>query len=92
VHAQTDVWSGAKSTARCPGSKWCPAKITATEFCHAMRSAATFRAANAVGNEIEAAYQRALNGIRATLRGEQPNRPEDPFFCGTRPRCFWTLG
>ena len=25
------------------------------------------------------AYQRALNGIRARLRGEEPTRPEDPF-------------
>jgi integrase len=57
------------------------------------------QAASAVGNEIEAAYQRALNGIRATLRGEEPNRPEDPFLlrdattllldCGLRPdECF----
>lgn len=36
-------------------------------------------AAAAVGNEIEAAYRRALNGIRATLRGQEPNKPEDPF-------------
>jgi integrase len=32
-----------------------------------------------IGTGIEEAYQRALNGIRARLRGEEPMRPEDPF-------------
>ena len=52
-----------------------------------------------IGTGIEEAYQRALNGIRARLRGEEPMRPEDPFIlrdattllldCGLRPdECF----
>jgi len=56
-------------------------------------------AATAIGNGIEEAYRRALEGIRATMRGEQPSKPEDPFLlrdatallidCGLRPdECF----
>jgi integrase len=56
-------------------------------------------AAAAIGKDIQESYQRALTGIRATLRGEQPQRPEDPFLlrdvatilidCGLRPEeCF----
>ena len=55
--------------------------------------------ATAIGNSIEEAYQRALNGIRATMRNGQPIKPEDPFIlrdattllidCGLRPdECF----
>jgi hypothetical protein len=36
-------------------------------------------AAAKVGEDIQAAYQRALGGIRATMRGQKPTRPEDPF-------------
>lgn len=57
------------------------------------------QAATTVGNEIEAAYERALSGIRATLRGKEPIKPRDPFQlrdvttllidCGLRPdECF----
>jgi integrase len=53
----------------------------------------------AIGEDILWAYQRALEGIRATKRGEEPIRPEDPFLlrdtatvltdCGLRPEeCF----
>lgn len=57
------------------------------------------KAATAVGEGIEEAYQRALEGIRATQRGEQPVKPRDPFLlrdvftvlidCALRPEeCF----
>ncbi len=56
-------------------------------------------AATAIGEAIQEAYQRALMGIRATMRGKQPIKPEDPFLlrdvatvlldCGLRPEeCF----
>ena len=56
-------------------------------------------AASVIGLEIEQAYQRALEGIRARLRGEQPIEPQDPYLlrdvttllvdCGLRPEeCF----
>jgi integrase len=56
-------------------------------------------AATTIGNGMEEAYQRALNGVRATLRGEEPKRRGDPFIlrdattlivdCGLRPdECF----
>ena len=35
-------------------------------------------AAQQTGEEILAAYRRALTGIRARLRGEEPMEPEDP--------------
>ena len=55
--------------------------------------------AQAVGAAVLEAYHRALSGIRATLRGEQPNKPDDPYRlrdmatllidCGLRPdECF----
>jgi len=55
--------------------------------------------ATAVGDQIQASYQHALEGIRATMRSEQPIKPEDPFLlrdvttllidCGLRPdECF----
>jgi integrase len=56
-------------------------------------------AATAIGGDIQESYRRGLEGIRATMRGEQPVRPEDPFLlrdaatalidCGLRPEeCF----
>jgi integrase len=52
-------------------------------------------AAAAIGERSLRAYDRALEGIRATLRGEQPIKPTDPFLlrdvvtvlldCGLRP-------
>jgi len=58
-----------------------------------------FAAAIAIGYGIEEAYGRALTGIRATLRGQGPIKPDDPFLlrdvttllidCGLRPdECF----
>jgi integrase len=55
--------------------------------------------ATAIGEGILGAYERALDGIRATKRGEEPIRPEDPFLlrdtttvlidCALRPEeCF----
>ncbi len=52
-----------------------------------------------IGDGILAAYERALRGIRAIARGEQPIKPEDPFLlrdvatvlldCGLRPEeCY----
>jgi len=53
-----------------------------------------FRAAQIIGEDIENAYSRALEGIRA-MRGQEPIKPEDPFLlrdltallidCGLRP-------
>jgi integrase len=52
------------------------------------------RAATGLGDELEASYRRALNGIRATRRGEQPTRPDAYLLrdvsmilidCGLRP-------
>jgi integrase len=56
-------------------------------------------AATALGDAILEAYERALKGIRATERGEQPIKPQDPYRlrdaamvlldCGLRPEeCF----
>ena len=56
-------------------------------------------AATNIGEDIRESYRRALEGIRATLRREQPIQPEDPFLlrdaatilidCGLRPEeCF----
>jgi integrase len=56
-------------------------------------------AAQRIGEGILAAYERALKGIRATARDEQPVKPEDPFLlrdvatvlldCGLRPEeCY----
>ena len=39
---------------------------------------AYFEASNNIGNETIAAYERALKGIRATKRGEEPIKPKDP--------------
>jgi integrase len=57
------------------------------------------KAAAAIGAGIEEAYQSALEGIRATQRGEQPTKPRDSFLlrdvftilidCALRPdECF----
>jgi integrase len=56
-------------------------------------------ATTAIGEDIQESYRHALAGIRATMRGNQPIRPEDPFLlrdmttilidCGLRPEeCF----
>ncbi|MCC6344273.1 MAG: site-specific integrase [Bryobacterales bacterium] len=56
-------------------------------------------AATAVGEGIVESYARALEGIRATIRGEVPAKPRDPYLlrdvgtllldCGLRPEeCF----
>jgi integrase len=51
--------------------------------------------ATAIGSTIQEDYQRALKGVRATMRSERPIKPEDPFIlrdvatllidCGLRP-------
>ena len=38
-----------------------------------------FEAANAIGDELLKTYERALIGIRATIRGEEPIKPQDPY-------------
>jgi integrase len=53
------------------------------------------KAASDIGDSILSAYDRSLEGIRATQRGEQPIKPEDPYLlrdastvlldCGLRP-------
>ncbi len=61
--------------------------------------AAYLRAAQAIGDSILERYTLALEGIRATQRGRQPIKPEDPFLlrdvatvlldCGLRPEeCY----
>ncbi len=62
--------------------------------------AATYLEAAPTDREgIQEAYERALEGIRATVRDEQPIKPEDPFLlrdvatllidCGLRPEeCY----
>jgi len=60
---------------------------------------AYLKATRQIGDGILAAYQCALEGIRATLRGEQPVEPADPYMlrdvatvlldCGLRPEeCY----
>jgi integrase len=57
------------------------------------------KAAQAIGEGILEAYEKALEGIRATERGEKPVKPQDPFLlrdvasvlldCGLRPEeCY----
>jgi len=53
------------------------------------------KAASDIGDSILSAYDRSLGGIRASQRGEQPIKPEDPYLlrdastvlldCGLRP-------
>jgi integrase len=53
------------------------------------------KAAGQIGDSILEAHEKALQGIRATQRGEQPQKPEDPYLlrdvavilldCGLRP-------
>jgi integrase len=60
---------------------------------------AYLKAARQVGDSIIEAYQKALEGIRAKLRGEEPIKPQDPYLlhdvavilldCGLRPEeCY----
>jgi len=61
--------------------------------------AAYLKATQQIGDGILAAYERALEGIRATARAEQPIKPDDPYLlrdvatvlldCGLRPEeCY----
>lgn len=61
--------------------------------------AAYLKAAQAIGEGILRSYEDALEGIRATQRGQEPIKPEDPFLlrdaatvlldCGLRPEeCY----
>jgi integrase len=76
-----------------PGERSRERVLSATE------EAAYLGAANNIGDSILEAYQQALAGIRATARGEQPIKPEDPYLlrdastilldCGLRPEeCY----
>jgi len=60
---------------------------------------AYLNAAGEIGDSILEAHEKALQGIRATQRGEQPQKPEDPYLlrdvalilldCGLRPEeCY----
>jgi integrase len=60
---------------------------------------AYLKAAEKIGVSILVAYEKALSGIRAAQRGEQPRKPEDPYLlvdvatilldCGLRPEeCY----
>ncbi len=56
---------------------------------------AYLKSAGEIGDSITEAYGKALEGIRATQRGEQPQKPQDPYLlrdvavvlldCGLRP-------
>jgi integrase len=60
-----------------------------------------FDAANAIACEILESFERALKGIRATKRGEDPIKPQDPYVlrdlatllidCGLRPEEAYRL-
>lgn len=61
--------------------------------------AAYMKAAGEIGDSVLEAYEKALQGVRATQRGEQPRKPEDPYLlrdvavilldCGLRPEeCY----
>lgn len=59
------------------------------------------KAATWIGQRIEQAYREALEGIRATVRGEQPQKPDAYLLrdvacvlidCGLRPEEFFRLG
>jgi integrase len=76
-----------------PGERRRERVLTPTE------EAAYLKAAQQIGDGILEAYQRALEGIRATARSEQPIKPEDPYLlrdvgtvlldCGLRPEeCY----
>jgi hypothetical protein len=56
-----------------PGENHRDRVLTAEEEAHYLG------AATAIGEGIQAAYRRALEGIRANLRGEEPIPPQDPF-------------
>jgi integrase len=45
----------------------------------AAEAAAYLEAVQAIGTELIEAYQRALTGLRATVRGEEPIKPADPY-------------
>jgi len=76
-----------------PGERCRERVLSSTE------EAAYLKAAQAIGESILEAYQRALAGIRATARGEHPIEPDDPYLvrdastilldCGLRPEeCY----
>jgi integrase len=76
-----------------PGERRRERVLTLTE------EAAYLKATQQIGDGILGAYQRALEGIRATERDEQPIKPEDPYLlrdvatvlldCGLRPEeCY----
>ena len=76
-----------------PGERRRERVLTPTE------EAAYLKAAHQVGDGILEAYKCALEGLRATARGEQPIKPEDPYLlrdvgtvlldCGLRPEeCY----
>jgi integrase len=65
----------------------------------AQEESSYLQAATAIGEAIQQAYRSALEGIRATMRGERPIPPADPYLlrdvatvlldCGLRPdECF----
>ncbi len=76
-----------------PGERQRDRVLTAAE------EASYLNATKAVGDGIQESYRRALEGIRATMRGELPIAPEDPYLlrdvamtlldCGLRPEeCY----
>lgn len=76
-----------------PGEKHRDRVLTSVEEMNYLSAAAS------IGSTFLEEYERALKGIRATLRGEQPIAPKDPYLlrdvttilvdCGLRPEeCF----
>lgn len=82
------------ATVRLAHVKMNPGETSRMRVLTEIEEAAYLKAARAVGDEIEAAYTEALVGIRATIRGEQPIRPDSYLLhditlllldCGFRP-------
>ena len=82
------------ATVRLAHVKMNPGEASRMRVLTESEEAAYLKAARAVGDENEAAYTEALNGIRATLRGQQPIRPDSYLLhdialllvdCGFRP-------
>jgi integrase len=88
-----------KTTKALPRVRMVPGEAHRERVLSADEEQRYFDAATALGEGILQAYERALSGIRATQRGEQPIKPQDPFRlrdaamilmdCGLRPEeCF----
>ena len=69
-----------------PGERHRDRVLSATE------EAGYLEAAKLTGDSVLEEYRRSLEGIRATMRGEQPLRPEDPYRLRDVLPCWLTAG